>query len=399
MIRRWRTPPVADEEKPRGFDDFDLRLGDLMRGERATLGKSLLDVQRELKIKAAYIAAIENADPSAFETPGFIPGYVRSYARYLGMDPEWAYRSFCDEANFRPEHGLAGFGGGEAARPERREYAGDPLGNPNASFVPRADSVLAGIDPGALGSVAMLLALVGAIGFGGWSVLREIQQVDLAPVEHTPGVLADLDDFGAQNARIAEVTGGAGLNTPPPVEAIDRLYRPQALDVPVLVARDAPISTLDPGEVGTMAEPAAAPEVPRLADLPAAPEEPAPAPPPVRVLAEDAPEVVVFAVRASWVRVQAADGSVILEKTLDAGEQFVLPKTEQPARLRTGNAGSVYFAVGGTTYGPAGDSGMVVKNIALAGAALSEVYEVADLDRDADLGTYIAVAEAASLGQ
>ncbi len=61
-----------------------------MRGERATMGKTLLDVQRELKIKAAYIAAIENADPSAFETPGFIAGYVRSYARYLGMDPEWA---------------------------------------------------------------------------------------------------------------------------------------------------------------------------------------------------------------------------------------------------------------------------------------------------------------------
>jgi hypothetical protein len=61
----WRSKPQAtEEEKPKGFDDFELRLGDLMRGERATLGKSLLDVQRELKIKATYIAAIENADVS-----------------------------------------------------------------------------------------------------------------------------------------------------------------------------------------------------------------------------------------------------------------------------------------------------------------------------------------------
>ena len=32
----------------------------------------------------------------------------------------------------------------------------------------------------------------------------------------------------------------------PTPEALDRLYRPQALDVPVLVARDGPISQLEP---------------------------------------------------------------------------------------------------------------------------------------------------------
>ena len=91
MIGRWSTSQVEDEEQPTGFDSYDVLLGDVMRGERATLGKSLLDVQRELKIKASYIAAIENADPSAFAAQGFIAGYVRSYARYLGLDPEWAF--------------------------------------------------------------------------------------------------------------------------------------------------------------------------------------------------------------------------------------------------------------------------------------------------------------------
>ena len=88
MIRRRETPPVSETSELKGFDDFDISLGDVMRGERATMGKSLLDIQRELKIKAAYIAAIENADPTAFETQGFVAGYVRSYARYLGLDPE-----------------------------------------------------------------------------------------------------------------------------------------------------------------------------------------------------------------------------------------------------------------------------------------------------------------------
>ncbi|NHX28447.1 DUF4115 domain-containing protein, partial [Escherichia coli] len=58
MIRRKRPPVETLTDEPRGFDSYELKLGDIMRGERATLGKSLLDVQRELKIRATYIAAI-----------------------------------------------------------------------------------------------------------------------------------------------------------------------------------------------------------------------------------------------------------------------------------------------------------------------------------------------------
>lgn len=394
MIRRWRTPPVTEEEKPKGFDDFDLHLGDLMRGERATLGKSLLDVQRELKIKATYIAAIENADPSAFETPGFIAGYVRSYARYLGMDPEWVYETFCREAGFATVHGMSAEA--SSAKPSRAEHKGDPLSNPNASFVPRAESIFAGIEPGALGSVAILLALIGVLGFGGWSVLQEIQRVDFAPVEQTPGVMSDLQDFGLHNTQIANVTGGAGLNTPPSADAMDRLYRPQALDVPVLVARDGPISTLNPREVGVLAQ---------AGSVPAAPVQPAEdavamaiasAVAGVQVLGAQAPEVTIFAVRPSWVRVQAADGAVIFEKILDAGEKYVLPRSETPPLLRAGNAGSVYFAVNGDTYGPAGDGGAVVKNVPLSPDDVTGQFMLADITRDSDLATYVAMAETGS---
>ena len=58
MIRRKHSKSVDEKVEPKAFDDFELRLGDVMRGERATMGKSLLDVQRELRIKASYIAAI-----------------------------------------------------------------------------------------------------------------------------------------------------------------------------------------------------------------------------------------------------------------------------------------------------------------------------------------------------
>jgi hypothetical protein len=58
MIWRKDQAPAEQRAVPRGFDDYELRLGDLLRGERATLGKSLIDVQRELHIRAVYIAAI-----------------------------------------------------------------------------------------------------------------------------------------------------------------------------------------------------------------------------------------------------------------------------------------------------------------------------------------------------
>jgi cytoskeletal protein RodZ len=402
MIRRWVTPRKAEpDERPGGFDSYDVRLGDVMRGERATLGKSLLDVQRELKIKATYIAAIENADVKAFETPGFIAGYVRSYARYLGMDPEWAFKAFCAESGFAPVHGLSAQAINKPEKPSLP--AGDPLANPNASFVPRQTSVFEGIEPGAVGSVAVLIALVGVLGYGGWSLVKEIQRVEFAPVEQTVGVMEEMPGLGeaaGPAALAAEATADASLSTPPSAEALDRLYRPEALDVPVLIARDGPISTLDPAEVGVLAQADTGINAPRLPEadsaIEAAVAEAVGAPGGVRVFGPDAPEVAIFAVRPSWVRVQAADGTVILEKILDTGEQYVLPKTETPPVLRTGNAGSVYFAVNGTAYGPAGEGASVVKNVALASDALTAAFAMADLTADPALADFIAVAEAQS---
>ena len=414
MIRRWVTPAITEQvDEPAGFDSFDLRLGDIMRGERATLGKSLLDVQNELRIKAAYIVAIENADMKAFDTPSFISGYVRSYARYLNMDPEWAFDTFCRESGFRPTHGLPPQARARAEKANRRDRDADPLAN--AAFAPQPSSIFEGIEPGAVGSVAVLVALIGVLGFGGYSVLREIQKVDFAPVEQSLGVLEDLPGLGTPETGLAgdpgAVLAGAGTSdpgaTPPTSEALDRLYRPQALDAPVLIARDGPISTLDPAEVGVLAGAARGSDMAAPQDLPlgnaidtavaAVAKQPAPALAPegaVQVFGPDAPEVAIFAVRPSWVRVRAADGSVILEKILDAGERYVLPKLEAAPTLRSGNSGSVYFAVNGTAYGPAGEGASVVKNVVLAPAALTEAFAMADPDADEAFADFVAVAEA-----
>jgi len=89
------------------FDDFEVTLGDIMRGERATRGKSITDVRLELRLPKSYILAIENGDLSAFRCPKFVPDYLKfvpdyiySYAHYLGLDPSQAFSAFCRETGF-----------------------------------------------------------------------------------------------------------------------------------------------------------------------------------------------------------------------------------------------------------------------------------------------------------
>jgi hypothetical protein len=389
--KTFKRGDASEDVETKGFDAYDLRLGDLMRGERATLGKSLLDVQRELKIKAAYIAAIENADPSAFDTPGFIAGYVRSYARYLNMDPDQAFDTFCEESGFETAHGMSAKASslkGKSYDPGAAPLGKDIFSASATPFIPAGDAVLSGIEPRAIGSVLVLVALISGIGYGGWTVLQEVQKVQFAPVEQTPVVVSDLDPLaGAANSVQIDDTL-AGFQAPS-TEALNRLYRPQALEVPVLIARDAPISTLSPGSIGSLIPDAVMPQAPVLA----AADTQTPLPSAIQVVEPPVPELQLVAVRPAWVRVQAADGTIIFEGVMAPGQNFVVPATEDPARLRVGESGAMYFAVNGVHYGPVGPTGVVTSNVELTTDSLTDVYAVADLDADNDLAEIVNVAE------
>jgi len=405
--RRSQREGGVKADEPKGFDDFDLRLGDMMRGERATLGKSLLDVQRELRIKANYIAAIENCDPSAFDTPGFIAGYVRSYARYLNMDPDHAFAQFCAESGFSTAHGMSA----EASSikkpdlPRQAPVARDPFSQPTTPFAPARDALFSQVEPGAVGSVLVLLALIGSIGFGGWTVFTKVQQVQVTPVENAPDVLSDLDPLMTAQSN--------GAFAPAP-EALDRLYRPEALDVPVLVSRDAPISTLDPDTVGVFAAPEGpsmpqgvfplqGPSLPQIdrtdaialalaeaqgvAGQDGAGQGDSTLP---QVVEKLGPGVTIVAARPSWVRVRSADGTTVFEGIMEGGDTYAVAQTQDPHTIRVGESGAIYFAVDGQTYGPAGARGSVTSNLVLAADSLTGTYQMADIDADGDLARVVA---------
>mgnify|MGYP001798540818 CR=1 FL=1 len=95
--------------------------------------------------------------------------------------------------------------------------------------------------------------------------------------------------------------------------------------------------------------------------------------------------MVLFAREPVWVRVRSADGTVLLEKILNGGERFVLPRTDAAPTLRAGNSGSLYFAVNGQTLGPAGPGTSIARNVSLGASDLMAAYSPVDLTADPEL--------------
>ena len=389
VMGKYKLAFSSQEEKqkrPKGFDDFELKLGDTLRGERATLGKSLLEVQNELKIKAAYISAIENCDPLAFDTPGFVAGYVRSYARYLNLDPDEVFQKFCSESGFATVHGMSDKASSIKTNanpfllPSDNFINGDELFNKSPSAIlDNSSRTFDKLEPGAIGSLLALICVVCGLGYGGLTLFNQMQTVKIAPSDATPIVLTDISLAITNEENINGLEPNKITN-----DQLARLYRPQALDVPVLTARDAPISTLDPSFSNNfdldanlnLAEIAmSGPETDTAKQiLINGLEEKA-----IQVVQDLPPSVAVLVTENAWVQITAADGTVIYENIMLPGEEFVIPQLELPPKLRAGMSGYVYFSVDGELFGPVGSGTSVRKNVELSAANISTSLQSPDL--------------------
>ena len=94
-------------------------------------------------------------------------------------------------------------------------------------------------------------------------MFQEIQKVQVVPSDNTPIVLSEFN--GA--AEDEETTDIVGISPDQRSDKLERMYRPPALDTPILVARDAPISTLDPNRFTNFPEPKAEEALPTFAGL------------------------------------------------------------------------------------------------------------------------------------
>lgn len=71
-------------------------LGDEFRAAREARHLSLSDVSEQIHIRSVYLQSIEDEDWSAVAAPVYVRGFVRTYARFLGLDPEAAVEHFND---------------------------------------------------------------------------------------------------------------------------------------------------------------------------------------------------------------------------------------------------------------------------------------------------------------
>jgi len=379
------TPEMTSEDV-RGFDDYEVKLGDHLRGERATLGKSLLEVQRELRIRAAYIAAIENCDLAVFPNKGFIAGYVRSYARYLKQDPEIIFARFCHES---------GFDGVNAGLQTRKTPSSGRIVSSGPLRVKEGDPLLkqvrvpaADLRPGlserlsfsAIGSLAVLAMLLGGVAYGGYHVLQSVQRVTITPVDQRPDAPFDVGGIAAPGLATEDVALlPDSLSADLADQDLTRLYQPQELDVPVVEARDGPIVDINPEQTGLFPVRTAPEEEPLVVDPALLVAAATAAEPQVRQ-APLVPVVNVVARQPAWVRIYQADGTVLFEKILDPGETYTLPTDVDAPLLRAGNSGSVYLLVNEQAFGPLGNASSVAKDISLRPDDIQTLHaEVTDL--------------------
>ena len=353
----------------RGYDSYTVTLGDKLRGERATLGKTLDDIQKETRLRIEFLLGIENADITAFPAPSFIAGYVRSYASHLNLDPDECFNQFCKESGFIGlQSEIDGEKRNKVIKPTK--LLDEPILNPQIQKKKINNGILNNFSFSGLFSLTALLVLILGLGYGGVTVLNEVQKVNLSPINQSPSVQSIsstsidensfFDDVESNNTNIASNS------------ALEEFYRPTELVLPLMTPRDGPISAIDPAISGVYVEDknSVISEI-NQEDIIQVKKNP-------QVIEEDLPSVYVVAQKPAWVRIYEPNGNILFENILDTGQRYEVPQSAQTAMLRAGNSGSVYLMIDNNFYGPLGTATGVAKKVNLRAETILENYTLVE---------------------
>lgn len=346
-------------------------IGELLRETRQNYGGEIDRIAATLRIRAAYLTAIEESQYDKLPGPVYAQGFVRAYAVHLGLDGDEAIRRFKQE--------VAGF---EVTR--------------DLSFpMPLAERSIPG---GTMLLAALILAICG---YGLWyyvstgdrthpervsAVPPDIvaaSQPPAAPAASPPPAVPATPTASTTPAAPATAPAPAGTPTPPapslaaPTSASTAPAVAAVASPPVTTsAASSPPSPVSapptPSPATAAASPAASPSPPVVttpaASLPPAPAQTAsapanvaptsspatdtaaaaPAPPPPRVFGAppDVPaRIVVHAVKDSWIQLRNGD-QVLIERILHPGDTVRIPD-EAGLSLRTGNGAGIELEVDG----------------------------------------------------
>lgn len=344
LFRRLKTPfserapesTAAPRSGPRSA-------GEVLRQRREALGLDLAKAAAALRIRPAYLAALEAGQPDQLPGPTYALGFLRAYADYLGVDSTEVLRRYKQEAT------------AFAAKPDLSFPM--PLGERG---LPGGGALLA----------ALILAICGYGTWYHWSTSERARPERVAPVPaELLALTAEQHRSGSAGPHPAKALAAAPTTTP--AETL-----PALSDTPgrVSYAATPPVTApavVTPSPISAISEAAPASD-PAGAQ---APEQTAPIASATRSrtasdIGDASTRIVIRATADSWVQVRNAGQSVLLARVLKPGETYHVP--DQPGlSMRTGNAGGLEIVVDGRAAPSIGKLGMVRRNIALDPDALS----------------------------
>ena len=356
----------VDEAPGRPVEQDGPRLaGAMLRRRREALGLDLADIAAALRIKLAYVSALETGYPDQLPGPAYATGFLRAYADHLGLDH--------DEVLQRFKQGSAAF-----AR------------KPDLSFpMPLGERSIPG-------SGVLLVAIILAIcGYGTWYYLSTSETSRPPRVAEVPAaLLPPKPEPQATGASSAEAMAAPSTAAPP--MAVPTAAVPTAAPSTAASHENAPGS---PDSAGAALAPAATPASLGVRAALLAPTPPVVAPehtptepqdltertslgpaPPSQSLTEPpgaSTRIVLSATADSWIQIRDANRSVLVTRLLKAGESYAVPDRLGLA-MRTGNAGGLAIIVDGNPAPPIGPMGGVRRNVALDPQALMAGTAVRD---------------------
>jgi cytoskeletal protein RodZ len=393
--RRGRQPEVQDHSlDPPVMPPFTGEsVAAELRRARQDLGRDLVRVSDDLKIRRVYLQAIEDGRFDDLPGATYAVGFIRAYAEYLGLDSIEIVGRFKEEVQGVNERLQLVF----------------PTPVPE-SKIPS-------------GAVLLISVLLIALAYGGWYYLSsrdddmDGQVLDLpdsleslvssgedAPLpdelDSTRNILLSpaeplVADEGQPDAQAPQKPeeGESEPSAQTPQEPVEdegepSAQAPQEPDAPASLgsavsaefeAEPAAGASL----VGVFSEaPSTTPEAsttPFVAaatsGIPAAPDTLLPdddsRQPRVYGVENETARIVLRARLDSWVQVYAADESLILTRVLQPGDSYRVPDLAG-LTLVTGNAGGLEIEVDGATVPPLGPVGAIRRGIALDAERLLE---------------------------
>ncbi len=381
-------------------------VADLVRHAREDFGQDIRGVADVLRIRPAYLEAIETGDFDSLPGTTYAVGFLRTYAEYLGLDAEDMVERFKAETQ-------------AAARRSELIFP---------------EPVAEGRIPG--GAIILVSMALLAVAYGGWFYLSQQGRTvaDLIPAWPTDTQTAESGEGQAAAEPVSEAptetaskpakdpnTEEASIVTTASAQAstAEVASPAPAVSAPEAAPPSQPSVTPEPAQAPAQDEPvqaAVAPEpepvsIPETAAVPTATitragravipgqpvvesQEPAPeattlaslvdqtvvipAPPstPETVVipddrsprayggSNDNSRIVIRAVQDSWVQVRDSQEAILLTRVLRAGDSYRVPDVTG-LTLLTGNAGGIELEVDGIRLPPAGPPGSVRRSISL----------------------------------